>query len=86
MNWISTHSATKSWADEMYEGKEPQLLQDSYKQLKATRFGRSFYIQVRELDLHALPLDTVMCVIVCRSPGFTPAKADRLYDRLVASV
>jgi len=86
MNWISNNSATKSWADEMYEGKEPQLLQKSYQRLKATRFGRSFYIQVCELDFRSLPLDTVMCVIVCRSPGYTPAKADSLYDRIVASI
>ena len=86
MKWITNNSATKSWADEMHDGKEPQLLKKSYQRLKATRFGRSFCIQVCELDLRSLPLNSVMCVIVCRSPGFTPAKADSLYDRIVASI
>lgn len=86
MDWIRNNSATQSWVDEMYEGKQPQLLEKSFQRLKATRFGRSFYIEVRELGLDSLPLETVKCVTVCLSPGFTPAKADRLYDRIVASI
>lgn len=86
MDWIRNNSATKSWVDEMYEGKQPQLLKESFQRLKATRFGRSFYIEVCEFDLHSLPLETVKCVTICRSLGFTPAKADRLYDRIVASI
>jgi hypothetical protein len=86
MNWIHDKSGTKSWPDEMCEGKEPQLLQKSYERLKATRFGRSFCIRVCKLDIRSLLLDTVVCVILCRSPGFTPAKADSLYDRIVASI
>jgi len=86
MNWLNNNSGTQSWADEMFQGNEPQLLQESYQGLEATRFGRSFCIQVCKLDLHSLPLDSVKCVTVCRSPGFTPAEADSLYDRIVASI
>jgi len=86
VDWIRNKSATQSWVDEMYQGKQPQLLEKSFRRLKATRFGRSFYIEVCKLDLHSLPLETIKCATVCRSPGFTPAKADRLYDRIVGSI
>jgi len=86
MDWIRNISTTQSWVDEMYQGKQPQLLEKSFQRLKATRFGRSFHVEVSKLDLRTLPPKTVKCVTVCRSPGFTPAKADRVYDRIVESI
>lgn len=86
MEWVKQKSTTQSWVDEMYDGKQPKLLEKSFHRLIATRFGRSFDIEVCKLDLHSLPIETVRCVTICRSPGFTPEKSDYLYDRILASI
>jgi hypothetical protein len=86
MEWVKQRSTTQSWVDEMYEGKEPDLLEKSFCRLIATRFGRSFNIEVKRLALHSLPRETVRCVTICRSPGFTPEKSDYLHDRILDSI
>lgn len=85
IDWVQHNLPGYTWADAMYTGNHPELLEKSFQGLKATRFGRSFRIRVCGLEPNALPtVERIGCVTICRSPGFTPAKADGLYERITS--
>lgn len=80
--WIKQNLPGHTWADAMYDVKQSELLGKSFQGLNATRFGRLFSIEVQELDPDILPLGSIGCITLCKSPGFTPIKADSLYESI----
>lgn len=84
VEWLKKNRPGWSWADAMYDGSEPELLAKSFESLRADRFGSSFRIEVCKLELSRLPQEeSVSCVTLSRSPGYTSQKADDLYNKIV---
>jgi len=84
LQWLENNMPGYTWADAMYDGTKPELLKESFEDLRVERFGRSFYMKVRRLRVSKLPKSNeVACIILCRSPGYTASKADNLYDKII---
>jgi hypothetical protein len=84
LQWLENNRQGYTWSDAMWDGTNPKLLKESFKDLRVERFGRSFGMEVQRLQVSKLPQsDDVSCIILCRSPGYTASKADNLYDKII---